>query len=71
MQASRVRSAKSACSSSITSGGHNRTVVSPEALGIKGIRVLAEVPLTLEDLFLELIRGARSRKVWRPHLSAA
>jgi ABC-2 type transport system ATP-binding protein len=46
----------------------DRNAVSPESLTTQGIRVLAEAPLTLEDLFLALIKGANSRRVWRPHL---
>jgi ABC-2 type transport system ATP-binding protein len=35
------------------------------------VEVLSEVPLTLEDLFLALIKSASSRSGWWPHLSAA
>jgi len=43
-------------------------VDAPAALGVE---VLAEIPLTLEDLFLALIKSANSRSGWWPHLSAA
>jgi ABC-2 type transport system ATP-binding protein len=49
----------------------DRNAITTEALAAHGVHVLAEVPLALEDLFLGLIQGANSRKVWRPHLSAA
>jgi ABC-2 type transport system ATP-binding protein len=42
-----------------------------DALAALGVEVLAEVPLTLEDLFLALIKSANSRSGWWPHLSAA
>jgi len=42
-----------------------------DALAALGVEVLAEVPLTLEDLFLALIKSANSRGGWWPHLSAA
>lgn len=35
------------------------------------LEVLAQVPLTLEDLFLALIKSADGRRGWWPHLSAA
>jgi ABC-2 type transport system ATP-binding protein len=35
------------------------------------VEVLAQVPLTLEDLFLALIKSANSRSGWWPQLSAA
>jgi ABC-2 type transport system ATP-binding protein len=35
------------------------------------LEVLAQVPLTLEDLFLALIKSADSRSGWWPHMSAA
>jgi hypothetical protein len=41
------------------------------SLEIPQIEVLAQVPLTLEDLFLALIKSADSRSGWRPHMSAA
>jgi ABC-2 type transport system ATP-binding protein len=42
-----------------------------DALAVLGVELLAEVPLTLEDLFLALIKSANSRSGWWPHLSAA
>jgi ABC-type multidrug transport system ATPase subunit len=42
-----------------------------DALAALGIEVLAQVPLTLEDLFLALIKSANSRRGWWPHMSAA
>jgi hypothetical protein len=39
-----------------------------EALNLE---VLAQVPLTLEDLFLALIKSADGRSGWWPQLSAA
>jgi ABC-type multidrug transport system ATPase subunit len=42
-----------------------------DALAALGVEVLAEVALTLEDLFLALIKSANSRSGWWPHLSAA
>ena len=45
--------------------------VAAPALDALRVEVLAEVPLTLEDLFLALIKSADSRKGWWPHLSAA
>jgi ABC-2 type transport system ATP-binding protein len=41
------------------------------ALDMPQIEVLAQVPLTLEDLFLALIKSADSRSGWWPHMSAA
>jgi len=43
----------------------------PDALEALHLEVLAEVPLTLEDLFLALINSANSRSGWWPQLSAA
>jgi ABC-2 type transport system ATP-binding protein len=42
-----------------------------DALPALGVEVLAEVPLTLEDLFLALIKSADSRRGWWPRMSAA
>ena len=42
-----------------------------DALEALGVEVLAQVPLTLEELFLALIRSADSRRGWWPQLSAA
>jgi ABC-2 type transport system ATP-binding protein len=42
-----------------------------DALAALGVEVLAEVPLTLEDLFLALIKSANSRSGWWPQLNAA
>jgi ABC-2 type transport system ATP-binding protein len=41
------------------------------ALNAVGVEVLGEVPLTLEDLFLALIKSANGRSGWWPHMSAA
>jgi ABC-2 type transport system ATP-binding protein len=41
------------------------------ALNAMGVEVLGEVPLTLEDLFLALIKSANGRSGWWPHMSAA
>jgi ABC-2 type transport system ATP-binding protein len=43
----------------------------PGVLEALHLEVLAQVPLTLEDLFLALIKGANSRSGWWPHMSAA
>jgi ABC-2 type transport system ATP-binding protein len=45
-------------------------LVAADALQMPQIEVLAQVPLTLEDLFLALIKGANSGG-WRPQMSAA
>jgi ABC-2 type transport system ATP-binding protein len=42
-----------------------------DALAALRVEVLAQVPLTLEDLFLALIKSADSRSGWWPRLSAA
>jgi ABC-2 type transport system ATP-binding protein len=42
-----------------------------DALEALSLEVLAQVPLTLEDLFLVLIKSANSRSGWWPQLSAA
>lgn len=44
---------------------------SADVLHVPQIEVLAQVPLTLEDLFLALIKSADSRSGWWPHMSAA
>jgi ABC-2 type transport system ATP-binding protein len=44
---------------------------SVEVLGMPQIELLAQIPLTLEDLFLALIKSADSRRGWWPHMSAA
>jgi ABC-2 type transport system ATP-binding protein len=49
----------------------DRGAVSAGALETLGIQVIAEIPLTLEDLFLALIKSANSRNGWWPHVSAA
>jgi ABC-2 type transport system ATP-binding protein len=48
----------------------DRDAASSDALEGLGVHVLAEVPLTLEDLFLALIKSANARSWW-PHMSAA
>jgi ABC-2 type transport system ATP-binding protein len=42
-----------------------------DALEALSVEVLAQVPLTLEDLFLALIKSANSRRGWWPQLSPA
>lgn len=42
-----------------------------DALEALHLEILAQVPLTLEDLFLALIKSANSRRGWWPHMSAA
>ena len=46
-------------------------LVSADALQIPQIEVLAQVPLTLEELFLALIKGANGGSGWWPQMSAA
>jgi ABC-2 type transport system ATP-binding protein len=46
-------------------------MASTDALEVPEIQVLAQIPLTLEDLFLALIKSAESRRGWWPHMSAA
>jgi ABC-2 type transport system ATP-binding protein len=46
-------------------------LASADALEMPQIEVLAQVPLTLEDLFLALIKNANSRNGWWPLMSAA
>ena len=46
-------------------------LASANALEMPQIEVLAQVPLTLEDLFLALIKSANSRRGWWPLMSAA
>lgn len=49
----------------------DRDVAAPDVLGALGVEVLAEVALTLEDLFLALIKSADARGGWWPQMSAA
>jgi ABC-2 type transport system ATP-binding protein len=49
----------------------DQAAASPDALEALHLEVLAEIPLTLEDLFLALINSANSRSGWWPQLSAA
>jgi ABC-2 type transport system ATP-binding protein len=49
----------------------DRTVAASDALEGSHVEVLAQVPLTLEDLFLALIKSANGRSGWWPHMSAA
>jgi ABC-type multidrug transport system ATPase subunit len=42
-----------------------------EALEMPQLEILAQIPLTLEDLFLALIQSSNSRSGWWPHMSAA
>jgi ABC-2 type transport system ATP-binding protein len=49
----------------------DQDAASPEGLEALHLEVLAEVPFTLEDLFLALIKSANSRRGWWPHLDAA
>jgi ABC-type multidrug transport system ATPase subunit len=49
----------------------DQDAVSADALEALHLEVLAQVPLTLEDLFLALIKSADSRSGWWPHMSAA
>jgi ABC-2 type transport system ATP-binding protein len=49
----------------------DQDAASSDALEALGVDLLAEVPLTLEDLFLALIKSANSRSGWWPHMSAA
>jgi ABC-2 type transport system ATP-binding protein len=44
---------------------------SPTAIEALQLEVLAQVPLTLEELFLALIKSADRRRGWWPHMSAA
>jgi ABC-2 type transport system ATP-binding protein len=46
-------------------------LVSADALQMPQIEVLAQVPLTLEELFLALIKGANGGSGWWPQMSAA
>jgi ABC-2 type transport system ATP-binding protein len=46
-------------------------VVSASPLEMPQIEVLAQVPFTLEELFLALIASANGRSGWWPHMSAA
>lgn len=49
----------------------DRNAVSTAALAACGIEVLSETPLTLEELFLGIIRGTSERAGWWPRLSVA
>jgi ABC-2 type transport system ATP-binding protein len=49
----------------------DRQALPVEELGALGVEVLEQIPLTLEDLFLALIKGANARRGWWPHMSAA
>jgi ABC-2 type transport system ATP-binding protein len=49
----------------------DQDTASPEKLEALQLEALAEVPLTLEDLFLALIKSANSRSGWWPRQSAA
>jgi ABC-2 type transport system ATP-binding protein len=49
----------------------DRDATSSDALEALGVEVLAEIPLTLEDLFLALIKSADRRRGWWPQMSAA
>ena len=49
----------------------DRDAAAPDVLEALGIEVLAEIPLTLEDLFLALIKSADARSGWWPQMSAA
>jgi ABC-2 type transport system ATP-binding protein len=49
----------------------DQDTVPHDALEALQLEVLAQVPLTLEDLFLALIKSANSRSGWWPQLSAA
>jgi ABC-2 type transport system ATP-binding protein len=46
-------------------------VAPAEALEMPQLEVFAQIPLTLEDLFIALIKSANSRSGWWPHMSAA
>ncbi len=57
-------------------GDRARLLIDRESLPSSGfdssdVEVLADVPLTLEDLFLALIKSANSRNGWWPQVSAA
>jgi ABC-2 type transport system ATP-binding protein len=49
----------------------DQDTVPRDALAALHLEVLAQVPLTLEDLFLALIKSANGRSGWWPQLSAA
>jgi ABC-2 type transport system ATP-binding protein len=49
----------------------DRDAAPPGALEKLGVEVLGEVPLSLEDLFLALIKAADIRSGWWPQMSAA
>ena len=49
----------------------DQDTASPNALEALHLEAFAQVPLTLEDLFLALIKSANSCSGWWPHMSAA
>jgi ABC-2 type transport system ATP-binding protein len=49
----------------------DQDAAAPDALEALHLDVVAQVPLTLEDLFLALIKSANTRRGWWPHMSAA
>jgi len=49
----------------------DRDAAAPDVLEALEVEVLAQVPLTLEDLFLALIKSADERSGWWPQMSAA
>jgi ABC-2 type transport system ATP-binding protein len=49
----------------------DRDAAAPDVLEALQVEVLAEVPLTLEDLFLALIKSADARGGWWPQMGAA
>jgi ABC-2 type transport system ATP-binding protein len=49
----------------------DQDAVSPDAVAALHLEVLAQIPLTLEDLFLALVKSADGRSGWWPHMSAA
>jgi ABC-2 type transport system ATP-binding protein len=49
----------------------DQDAASPDAVAALHLDVLAEIPLTLEDLFLALVKSADGRSGWWPHMSAA
>jgi ABC-2 type transport system ATP-binding protein len=49
----------------------DQDAISPEAVAALHLEVLAESPLTLEDIFLALVKSADARSGWWPRMSAA
>lgn len=49
----------------------DQVAASSDVLAALRLEVLAQVPLTLEDIFLALIKSADRRGGWWPHMSAA